>query len=153
MLPMEILGWIGGNWFDLLQTAAITTGLFATVHNLRADRRERMVQTQFAITSGHREIWSKLTENPSLARVLDPDANLDVEPVKLHEEMLVQFVILHLRAAFKARCAGMDFADDNVELDVRLLFSLPIFNAVWNRSRIFQDADFVAFVEAALAVK
>lgn len=143
-------GWIAGNWFDLLQTAAIVTGLFATVHNIRADRRERMVNTQFTIASAHREIWSRLADNPKLARVLRGDANTSEKAITLDEELLVQFLILHLRATFKARRAKMDFGDDRVALDTRYFFTLPIPRAVWERSREFQDADFVAFVESAI---
>ena len=144
-------GWIAGNWFDLLQTVAIVTGLFATVHNIRADRRERMVNTQFTIAAGHREIWSRLADDPKLARVLRNDADISETAITLEEELLVQFLILHLRATFKARRAKMDFADDRVALDARYFFALPIPRAVWERSRAFQDEDFVAFIELALA--
>ena len=67
--------------------------------------------------------------------------------------MLVQFLILHLRATFKARRAKMDFADDEVGRDVRLFFTLPIPREVWRRSREFQDADFIAFIETAMTEK
>src|SRR5213075_234561 len=88
---MGILGWLGDNWFDLLQTVAITTGLFATVYNLRADRRERMVQTQLALTTGHREIWSKVVENPALARLLDPSS---LSCMKCREIVKIYLVLL-----------------------------------------------------------
>lgn len=143
--------WWAENWFDVLQTVAISTGLFATVYNLRADRRERMVETQFALTAGHREIWSRLADKPALARVLKTRVDLQSKPITLEEDLLVRFVILHLRAAFKARRAGMDFGDDQVELDVRLLFTLPIPREIWHRYRQFQDAEFIAFVDECIA--
>ena len=147
---MGLIGWLAENWFDLLQTVAITTGLYATVYNLRADRRERMVQTQFAVTAAHREIWSHVLENPALARILNTEADLAASPVTLNEELLVQFLILHLRATYKARRSGMDFGDDKIELDMRLFFALPIPRHVWDRSKEFQDQDFVEFVDANL---
>ncbi len=134
-------GWIAGNWFDFLQTVAIVTGLFATVHNIRADRRERMVNTQFMIAAGHREIWSRLADNPNLSRVLSREADLSEKPVTLEEELLVQFLILHLRATFKARRAKMDFADDRIALDTRYFFTLPIPRAVWEKSRALSACD------------
>ncbi len=150
MPGMGIGEWLAQNWFDLLQTVAITTGLFATVHNIRADRRERMVTTQFRIAAAHREIWSRLADNPSLDRVLSEDVDLAGNPMTIEEELLVQFLILHLRATFKARRAKMDFADDQIGLDTRAFFTLPIPREVWRRSRPFQDAEFVEFVESTL---
>ena len=67
---MEVLGWIGVHWFDLLQTASIVVGLFATAHSIRADTRERRIQNLFTLTEAHRDLWTKLYDKPELARVL-----------------------------------------------------------------------------------
>lgn len=150
MPGMGIGEWVVQNWFGLLQTVAITTGLFATVHNIRVDRRERMVTTQFRIAAADREIWSRLADNPRLDRVLREDVDLSRSPMAIEEELLVQFLILHLRATFKARQAKMDFADDQIGLDMRSFFTLPIPREVWRRSRQFQDSDFVEFVERSI---
>ena len=59
-------------------------------------------------------------------------------------------MILHLRAAFKARKLGMQFDDDAVSSDIRQFLTRPIPRAVWERSKIFQDSDFVSFVDSCL---
>jgi len=76
--------------------------------------------------------------------------NLRQEPVTLEEEMFVHTLILHLRTAFKARELGMQFDDDAVAADIREFLNRPIPRSVWERSKVFQDADFVGFVERSI---
>ena len=64
--------------------------------------------------------------------------------------MFVHTLILHLRAAFKARDLGMQFDDDAVAADIRQFFNRPIPSAVWERSKVFQDRKFVEFVERCI---
>ena len=64
--------------------------------------------------------------------------------------MFVHTLILHLRAAFKARDLGMQFDDDAVAADIRQFFNRPIPRAVWERSKVFQDREFVEFVERCI---
>jgi hypothetical protein len=123
------------------------------VHSIREETKERRIENLFSLTSGHREIWSKLYEHPELARVLALQADLKQEPVTHEEELFVHTVILHLRAAFKARTLGMQFDDDAVAVDIQQYFSRPIPYEVWQRSKVFQDADFVAFVDSCLKRK
>ena len=144
---MEILGWLGGHWFDLLQTAGIVVGLFATVHTIRADTRERKIENLFAVTAAHRELWTQFYQRPDLHRVLAKDAELEIEPPTLAESRFVHELILHLRTSFRARQAGMEFDDDAVTKDIREFFALPIPRWVWERSKVFQGRDFVEFVE------
>ena len=139
-----------GHWFELLQTASILVGLFATTHTIRADTRERKIENLFAVTAAHRELWMEFYQNPALHRILNRQANLEKSPITLAEERFVHELILHLRASFKARQSGMEFDDDAVAADVREFFSWPIPRQVWARSKAFQDRDFVKFVESSL---
>ena len=145
---MELLGWMKGNWFDLLQTVSIVAGLLFTTHTIRQDTKVRRIQNLLTITSSHREIWSHLIDKPELARILKTDVDLAKCAVSVEEELLVQFLILHLNASFKARQNGMEFDDDGLAKDIRSFFSRPIPRYVWNQSKQFQSGDFVAFVEA-----
>jgi hypothetical protein len=147
---MEMLESITAHWFDLLQTAGILVGLFATVHTIRAETNERRIGNLFALTKAHREIWSRLYDREELGRVLAPVANLSREPATPEEELFVHSLILHLRMAFKARDLGMQFDDDAVEADIRQFFSRPIPRAVWDQTKAFQDRRFVEFVDRAL---
>lgn len=147
---MEILGWAREHWFDFLQTASILVGFFVTTFTIRTDTKERKIANLFTLTNAHRELWSRLYDKKELSRVLSPSANLRSEPITIEEELFVHTLILHLRSAFKAREFGMQFDDDAVAADIRQFFNRPIPKEVWERSRVFQDAAFVNFVERCI---
>ena len=147
---MEILGWVAGHGLDILQTASILTGFFTAAYTIRTNTRERKIGNLFALTTAHREIWSRLYEREELSRVLSESVNLRREPITSEEELFVHTLILHLRAAFKARDLGMQFDDDAVAADIRQFFNRPIPSAVWERSKVFQDRKFVEFVERCI---
>ncbi len=147
---MRILGWVSEHWFNFLQTAGILVGFFTAAHTIRTDTKERKIGNLFALTNAHREIWSRLYEREELARVLSEAVNLQREPITAEEELFVHTLILHLRAAFKARDLGMQFDDDAVAADIRQFFNRPIPRAVWKRSKVFQDRAFVEFVERCM---
>ena len=147
---MAILGWMGAHWLDFLQAGSILTGFFTAAYTMRTNTKERKIGNLFALTSAHREIWSRLYERVELSRVLSESVNLRREPITSEEELFVHTLILHLRAAFKARDLGMQFDDDAVAADIRQFFNRPIPSAVWERSKVFQDRKFVEFVERCI---
>jgi hypothetical protein len=147
---MAIQGWLGEHWFDVLQTASILAGFFTAAYTMRTNTSERKIGNLFALTTSHREIWSKLYEQKELSRVLSPSVNLRQHPVTLEEELFVHILILHVRTAFKARELGMQFDDDAVAADIRQFFNRPIPLAVWERSKVFQDSEFVDFVDRCI---
>ena len=147
---MEILGWLKAHWFDFLQTASILAGFFTAAYTIRTDTKERKIGNLFALTTAHREIWSRLYDRKELDRVLSESVNLELEPVTAEEELFVHTLILHLRAAFKARDLGMQFDDDAVAAHIRQFLNRPIPRSVWELSKVFQDRKFVAFVERCI---
>lgn len=134
----------------LLQTTATAVGLFATVYTLRKGVQERKIQNLFTLNSAYRDIWKQIYDDPSLALVMKLTVDLKENPVTVKERVFVQFIILHSRASYKARKAGMDFDDDAMAADLQQFFSRPIPNAVWQWSKGFQDHDFVEFVDSLL---
>ena len=142
---------MGAHGLDFLQTASILVGFFTAAYTIRTNTKERKIGNLFALTTAHREIWSRLYERNELSRVLSESVNLRREPITSEEELFVHTLILHLRAAFKARDLGMQFDDDAVEADIRQFFSRPIPRAVWEKTKAFQDRQFIDFVDRALA--
>ena len=67
---MEILGWMGAHGLDFLQTASILVGFFTAAYTIRTNTKERKIGNLFALTTAHREIWSRLYERNELSRVL-----------------------------------------------------------------------------------
>src|SRR5262245_48911892 len=102
MSGMEVLIWVGKNWFDLVQTLGILVGFFFTAHTIRKDERARQIANTIAIASAHREIWKELNLHPGLKRVLAPKPDLEVNPISEREEVFVNALILHLSTAFRA---------------------------------------------------
>jgi hypothetical protein len=137
------------HWFDLLQTASIVGSLLTATIAIRENTRQRKVETLFELTKSHRDLWSNLFDRPQFWRVLRDDLDLETTPPTGEEELFVHLLILHIRAAFKARKSGMQFDDDAFDADVRQLFSRPLVRHVWSGVKGFQDAGFVAFVDSS----
>jgi hypothetical protein len=144
---MGFLHWVGENWFTLLETASIVTGLFFTAFSLRIDTKVRHVGNLLTITQQHREIWSEFYEKPELARVLDSGANLE-SSISNEEELFLKFLILHLNSAFRAMKSGMFLSPEGLRADIRQFFALPIPKRVWEKLKPLQDRDFVRFVQS-----
>ncbi len=142
--------WAIEHWLELVQIVLLGAGLFAAVLTLRTDINVRRVQNLINLTSAHREIWSLLYDRPHLSRVLDRQANLIEKPITLEEERFVHFLILHLRASFKARQIGFHFDDDELGDDIEDFFTRPIPKQVWQQARKFQEPTFVKYVEVHL---
>lgn len=136
------------HWFDLLQTTRIVVGLFATVHTIRANTRERKIDNLFAITSAHRDLWTQFYQRKELQRVTSMFVDLESQPITIAERRFVIDLILHLRASYRARRFGLEFNQNMLAADIRQFFNRPIPRAVWEMVRQYQERDFVQFLEA-----
>jgi len=138
------------HWPEVFQNAGIIGGLIFTAVNLRLDTKARRVSNLLKITEGHRDLWSKVYERPELARVLDPAVNLEEAPISDPEEVFVSLLVLHLSSAQEAIKQGMFAAPEGLPVDIQRFFSKPIPKMVWERNKIFHEADFVEFIERHL---
>ncbi len=145
---MGFLNWASDNWFILLQSLGIIGGLLFTAASLRLDEKTRRVGNLMAITKNHREIWTALYDRPELSRVLDADADLEQRAITREEEWFLRFLILHLNTVHHALKSGVLLKLDGLHKDIRWFFSLPLPQAVWEKTKWLQDSDFVGFVEA-----
>lgn len=147
---MGIMDWLARYWFDLLETTSIVGGLFATAHTIRADTKERKIQNLFTLTAAHRELWMHFLRRPDIHRIYELNFDLEKAPQTMAERRFVGLLILHVRPAFKARRAGMEFADDAIAADLRQFFRRPIPRFVWNSVKELQDREFVEFLDGVL---
>lgn len=145
---MGFASWASDNWFLLLQSLGIIGGLLFTASSLRSETKTRRVANLLTITQNHRELWSFLYHRPELKRVLDSRANPDQGSITIEEEIFVNLVILHLNSVFYARRSGLVFKLEGLRRDTVWFFSLPVPSAVWERTKLLQNDEFVAFVEA-----
>jgi hypothetical protein len=144
---MEGQQWFAEHWFDLVQTVGIVGGLFFTAAVLRSGTKTQRIANLLTITSNHREIWKEFPRRPELARVLDASADLIKQPITPDEAEFVNFVILHLSSVYYAMKDGIVIKLECLRQDVRTFFFLPLPRAVWEKSKILQNEDFVEFVE------
>jgi len=145
---MEGPQWIADNWVNLLNAVGVVGGLLFTATSLRAGAKTQRIANLLTITTNHREIWKHFSSRSELARVLDPAADVTAKPVTPDEAEFVNFVILHLSSAYYAMKDGIVIKLEGLRRDVCSFFSLPLPHAVWEKSRIFQNDDFIEFVES-----
>jgi hypothetical protein len=145
---MGFPGWVAEHWFDLLQSIGIIAGLLFTAYSLRSATKTQRVTNLLAITESHREVWTEFYSRPELKRVLDKRASLQQKGIGREEEIFVNLVIFHLNSVFYARKSGLMFKLEGLRRDIRWFFSLPIPRMIWEKSKMLQNDDFVAFVES-----
>ena len=142
-----MIQWIQSNGFTLLQSVGIIASLLFSAHALRADSRERKIETLFTLTAANRDLWKTLYDRPELRRILEPSIKGAPEPVPtLEEEVFVRSLIFHLAASFRARKYGMYFDEAGLSEDIRHLFSKPIPRAIWSIIERYQERDFTQFI-------
>jgi hypothetical protein len=142
--------WMADNWFDLISTVGIVGSLWIAIISLRSETKTRRVSNLFAITANHCEIRKEFVRYPELARVIDPRVDVIKKPVTLLEDSFVNLVILHTSSVYEALKDGLLIKQEGLRRDVRLFFSLPVPNAVWQSAKLLQNQDFAAFMDSSL---
>ena len=135
--------------FDLLSVIASIALIFNGLEVWHLNRSQRIANL-LTINNQHRETWTVYLTNPQVARVLDPKADITKQPVTAAEETFVLMLVLILNASYQASKAGMFRPSFHLPQDIKTFFAFPIPWAIWCRSRQFQDADFIRYVEQAL---
>jgi hypothetical protein len=82
--------------------------------------------------------------------VIDPVANVAKQPVTPAEEFFVSLVISHTSSVYEAIKDELLTKQEGLCRDVGLFFSLPVSKAVWQRTKLLQNQDFVAFIDSSL---
>ena len=141
------LYWIAENWVIMLNAVGVVGGLLFTAVSLRSETKTRRIANLLTITTNHREIWTEFSQRPELSRVLYPYVNLSKTPITYTEKEFVNQVILHVASVHYAMKDELVIKLEGLRRDVREFFSLPIPRRVWDENRVYQNDDFVEFVE------
>ena len=144
---MGIWEWLGENWFNLFGSAGIA-GLWVAAITLRDEAKERRNGNLLAITAGHRKIWQEYLNNPKLARIRDATADTISRPVTEAEKVFVTFVILHAGSVYYTMRDKQVVKMEGLRRDLAEFLSLPIPREIWEKIKVLQNDDFVAFVES-----
>jgi hypothetical protein len=142
--------WFLQNGFNLLSAIGIIAGLCFTAFSLRSETKTRRIANLLTITANHREVWNKFLLNPELKRVLNPNADLAKHPVNDAEEIFINMVILHINSVYYAMNDQLVVKYEGLRRDISEFLSLPIPRTVWEKNKIVQNDDFVAFMESCL---
>lgn len=142
--------WLAENWFDLLSAVGIIASLLFTGVSLHSETKTRRVANLLTITGNYCAIWKEFLNQPGLARVLDPAADLVSKPVTPEEARFVIMVIHHTNTTYYAMHDELLLKPEGLRRDVAQFFSLPIPKAVWTTTKLLQNRDFAAFIDSSL---
>ena len=140
--------WLIENWFTLLSAVGVIGGLFFTAFSLRSETKTRRIGNLLTITANHRELWEECIRRPELGRVLDASPDLAKQPITRAEELFVTMVVLHISSVYHALNDELVVKLEGLRRDVAQFMSLPIPRAIWEKVKMVQNDDFVAFVES-----
>ena len=145
--------WLDQNWFNLVQTIGIVFSLLFSGYAYVLALKSQRVTNTFQVMQYHREIWSSLFDHPELERVLDNSPAFEAKPLTEAERLFVTLLVLHLGSVHRAMNHNAIERIEGLELDIYQFFRLPIPALVWREIKVIQNADFVEFVEKAIAGK
>jgi len=145
---MAIWEWVSQNWFNLFSSIGIIGSLWVAVFSLRSGTKTQKVGNLLTITGSHREIWKEFLNNPKLERVCDALADTVKQPVNGAEEVFVNMVIHHVNSVYYAMSDQLVINYEELRRDISEFVSLPIPKTVWEKTKQFQNEDFVNFVES-----
>jgi len=149
-----MLSWLTENWFNLF-TVSFGSGLWFAAYSIHKDtqiRKEevkaRKVANLLAITANHREVWKIYLYRKNLERVRDSLVDPIKHPVTHAERVFVNLVVQHVNSVYYAMSDQFVVEYEGLRQDIAQFFSLPIPHEVWDRIKIYQNNEFVAFVES-----
>lgn len=143
----DLLHWITEHATDLIGSLGIALGVIT----LQREVRSRRVGNLISLAAAHRDIWKEFYGRPSLARVLDPKANLASRPLTEEELVFVTDLFLHLFTTWRAIQDDELQPLDSISDDIRDVLSLPVPRASWDRIKRSQNPRFVRFVDESVA--
>ena len=137
-------------WLGLVQTAGLVVTLVIAISALKSSERATKGANALTIATNNRQIWGQLISNPELHGVTRPTMAKD-EMVRPDERRFVVEVIHHLAANYEiVRMGGMS-AQAGLRQDIHDTFSLPVFKAVWEEFKVYQNQDLAELIDDCIA--
>ena len=147
---MGIGAWIFDNVFNLLTAAVALGSLWFTALAFRSETRTRRIANLLTITANHREVWQEFLGNPELSRIRNSSVDISKHPITEAETIFVTMVTHHVNSVYYTMSDQLIIKVEGLRRDIAQFFSLPIPRQVWEKIKVFQNDDFVAFVESCL---
>jgi len=145
--------WLTAHWAELTESAGIVGGLLFSGFGFLREARARRAETLVEITKQHRELWNYFDDRRDLSPLFDDKREMAMSPLTTSEIRFVNSLVLHLRATFYARKAGIYVQPECLSEDIRGFFSYPAPRAAWEKLRRTHDGKFVVFVERSFGAE
>jgi hypothetical protein len=141
-------GWLADNLFNLVSAVGVIGSLLFTSVSLRSETKTRRISNLIAITANHRDVWKIFLSSKELGRVRDASANTAMQPITDEERVFVNMVIQHMNSVFFAMQDQLVVKVEGFRRDIAQFMALPIPREVWDKIKVLQNDEFVAFVES-----
>ncbi|MDR3457125.1 MAG: hypothetical protein P4N60_06735 [Verrucomicrobiae bacterium] len=152
--------WLTENGLNIIGTF-VGSGLFCTAFTIykeaearKDETKARRVANLLAITSNHREVWAVFLNNQKeLARVRNASADTAKQPITDAERVFVNMVFQQMNSAYYAMRDQLVVKLEGLRRDIAQFLSLPVPREVWEKIKVFQNDEFVAFMESCRSWK
>jgi hypothetical protein len=145
---MELRAWFADNAVSLISAFGIVGSLLIAALSFRSEAKTRRIANLLSITANHREVWKVFVNDKALARVLSASADTSRQPVTEAEQAFVTLVFTHISSVYYAMNDQLVINLDGLRRDIVQFLSLRIPREVWEKIKVLQNDDFVAFVES-----
>lgn len=137
-------------FLPLFQTSGIVFSIWIGIYNIRRAVRLEKLRSLSDMTKSNRDILTFYISNQEkLSRVFANTLiiDLDIEPVSIQEKIYINILILHFNVIFNSLENNVSSEIEKLEIDIGGFLILPLPNAVWNQAKIYQNGNFVKFVD------
>jgi len=134
--------------FDIIQTIFLVLGFYLAAKSYQDDDRSRQVGHLLQLGESYRKIKETLIEKPELASIFN--TKKDASKITTIERNYIQQVIMQMYSVYIATKLGQFDSFEGIENDIRRYLSFPLPNQVWEEVKIFQDREFVAYIDEIL---
>ena len=142
--------WIQDNWPAAITAIGVIGSLWIGIRTSDRDAKTREKEALDRIAELHERLWTQMSAEPRLQRILQRELNTPADSITVGEEEFINRVMVHfLRAWRDAKDGGM-ISLEELSKDAGVFFSLPLPHAVWERTKQFRNPRFVQFVGRAL---
>jgi len=142
--------WLDGNWFNLVQTVGVIGSLCMTAEAARREAKAREVENLLTIADHNRQLWSGVRQRKELKRIFQCEKVGHIVDATVDEEEFLNLVINHFQTTWCIAKIGGIITPKELADDAGSFFSLPVPHAVWERTKVDRNKEFVRFVERAI---
>lgn len=137
------LGWLKGDWFNIVQVFYFLGGFLFVAKAWR-------IQFLTAIAEKHRAVWEKMMENPKLQRIFSKEVDTTAHPMTPVEETALNMILNQYETGWEVA----KFLDRRrlgpLANDIGGFFKRPLVHEAWEKNKRSHEAQFVKFVDRAI---